>query len=256
MTTTAARRADEIAPDDPAADKEFNARQLEKQRETLRELRRTRERLEERLEEVEDEVAERRMAGGDASDLLEERDELEEEIEWRDRAEPKLERRIRARSLRRLERLARERLQEITKRCGGLSGEQDRKVQRATEHLRKARDQLRRAGEAFALGRALESEAEVLARTFGLEVPETRRVPSAKSYDELRGAGDVRGWIGWSPEDALSTADRQASGASRARDEEPRDAVAKLEALDVDLDSPTAEILDRLADLEGEEGDA
>lgn len=254
MTTTAtATRADEIAPDDPAADKEFSERQLRKQRETLEELRETRAELEERLEEVEDEIAEVRMSGGDASELLEEKRELEGEVEWRDRAEPKLARRIRARSLRRLERLAEERLQAIKKKIGGLAGEQPRKVNRAVEHLRKAREQLRRAGEAFALGRTLESEAEVLADVFGLEVPELRSVPSAKGFDELRGAGSTRGWIGWRPERALSTGDSMASGAGRARDEEPPEAIRKLEALDLPFESPTAGLLERLAELEGDE---
>lgn len=251
-----ATRADEIAPDDPAKEKEFSERELRKQRQTLTELRETRTELRERLEELEDEIAEVKMSGGDASDLLEEKREIEEEIDWRERAEPKLERRIRARSLRRLERLAKERVQTIQKKLGGLAGEQPRKIERAVEALEEAEARLQAAAESYALGQVLESELQVLAEAFGIEIPETKTVPSPKAFDVIKGAGSVQGWLGWDPTKPLATADRQAAGAGRVGDMEPRKALRRLEGIDVNWDGPSANLIEALEELEkGDDGE-
>lgn len=255
MTPTTATRAEQIAPDDPAADKSFTARELEQQEETLRETRRKLEELREEKAQLDDRIAQA-VAGEsdeDVEDLRERRQEVQELIEDFTAAVPLLGRRIRARRLRRLERLAEERLEEIKKRCGGLAGEQDRRVERAVEALEEGQKQLRAAGEAHALGEILKAEASVLARVFGLERPDLRGVPSPRSYQAITGGGGVRGWTDWSVRTPLKKADKKTEGARRElqRHDDPRTVIQRLTAIEVPLDSPAGDLLDRLEELQG-----
>lgn len=227
---------------------------VEDRRERLEQVREDRiPRLEQRLEDLEEAIAEAVANGEDVEDLKAERREVRDDLENYRAAAPIVERQIREAEKERLQEEAEERLQRIKKRVGGLAGEQNRRVERAVAALEKAREQLEKAAEARALGAALKSEAAILSRVFDLPQPDLRRVRSPKSYQALAGGGAVRGWLDWKPSRVLATYDRMAGGAGRARDAEPRKAIGRLEGIDVPLDSPSGELLDRLAELEQDE---
>lgn len=238
--TTATREA-------PETEKIHTERELQKQEATLQETRQKLQQMREREEELSSEIADALEAGEDPAELREEREEIRDWISDMEPVLPVLEDRIANRRRRKLRADAEERLQEIKKKCGGLAGEQDRRIERATEALRRAKEQFEKAGEAHVAGEALRVEAAHLCTVFDLEEPDLRSVPDPAGYEE------VRDWRQWKPADVLGTASRMAQGARRAGRGDPIEAMKSLRGLEVALESPALHMLQRLKELESED---
>lgn len=227
--------AEQIAPNDPAANKTFSEKELQKQEETLRETRRKLEELGEEKAELDDQIASA-VAGEsdeDVEELRERRGEVRELISDFSAAVPLLERRIRARRLRRLRDLAAERVQTIKKQIGGLAGEAPRRMERLEELLEEVREALEFLATAKYKRRHLLEEARLLAGAFDLGLPEFR---------ELETDGH----------DAISMVKSVPTDVWRPRGTpEGRTAVRNL--TNYGVDTPTLDLLDRLEELQGGE---
>lgn len=232
--------AEQIAPNDPAADKTFSEKELDKQAGTLAETRQRLEDLREEKAQLDDRIAQAVTGESeeDVEDLRERRQEVHELISDFSAAVPLLERRIRARRMRRLRDLAEERLQTVKKQIGGLAGEAPRRMERLDELLEEVRDALEFLGTAKHKRRHLRQEARILAGAFGLELPEFKEldVDRSEARDAVKGVVDAVSWP------------RGVPNGERA-------VLRNLEHYGVD--SPALDLLDRLEELqEGGEGEA
>lgn len=239
------------------SDRRWTLEDAERARERRRELLESLDDLREEKRELDERIAQAVAgengdgAGEDLEQLRERRAEVEQFISDFESGEKLLEEAAEERERAALRFDAEDRLQEIVKVIGGLRGEQPRKLERAVEALESARDQLRKAGQARAKTRVLKEEARILSGAFGLGLPDLETLPNPIGTEELKP------WAGWSVKKALATSERQASGASSAasRGDTPKGSMRALEGVDVPLDSPTRDLLDRLEEVrEGEPG--
>lgn len=172
-------------------EKTWTLAEVERQEQTLEELRQRLAQLQDRRDELDAEIARATADGEDTGDLQAERREVARELEEFETIPDLVAEQVRLRRKAALREKARERLQEIKKKVGGLTGEAPRRAKKARELAEKLERELTWLACLVTRRTLYQKEARALAEAFDLEAPDL------KSFDvDTSGAvADAKGLI-------------------------------------------------------------
>lgn len=217
-------------------------KQVEEQEERLAEIRDKIEDLSAEEEALGDRIADAMADGEEAGKLKAERREVREEREDLEAATDVLADRIEQRRWDALQAEARDRLDTIQKKLGGIAGEQPRRLERLEDAVETLEARVEALNGAYAKQQAYRREATALADRLEVEVPELRTVLAPVQGEATALMERVKG----TALDRPDTVGRQHQPADRA-------AQAARELSEHGEDTPTPEVFEVAGELDADE---